>query len=263
MESKKQTAAVVGACGGAGATRLTVEIAATMARAGHEVCVVDAALATQGLAGYVSGRIDPDVTKVLADDAPIDDALFELDLDFESDADLDPEPPEPGRVAVCPASAPLERLARAQTAGSARALTNLLDRLTGFDAVLVDTPPVATNLALAAVTAADRVGVVVPPDERGADALQRVRSRLADAGAPLDVVIANRIGDGTPAGENSLLDADVVVSESDFRTPSAAPACVDPDARFAPAVARAAESLFDQPLELAFPEEGVLGRFLE
>ena len=265
MTSEKQTAAVVGACGGAGTTRLTVEMAATMARAGREICIVDAALSTQGLAGYVSGRIAADVTQVLADGAPVEDVLIDLDLDFWSDTDADPdfEPPDPGRVVVCPASAPLERLARAQTAGSARTLETLLDQLAGFDTVLVDTPPAATNLALSAVTAADRVGVVVPPDERGADALQRLRGRLADAGAPLDAVIANRIGNGAKVSESEPVDADVLVPESDVRAPSAAPTSVDPDTKFAPAVARAAESLFDQQFELTFPEESILEGFLE
>lgn len=251
----KKTVAVVGACGGAGATRLTVEAAATAARAGHEVCVVDAALATQGLAGYVAGRFDSDLTRVLAADAPVEDAL--VDLDFDSDV--------PGRVAVCPASAPLERLARAQTAGSARDLATLLDRPGNFDAVLVDTPPVATNLALSAVTTADRVGVVTFADERGADALQRVRERLADAGVALDAVIANRTGDGdgTVEGDDGPIDADVLVPESPVRAPSEAPACIPPDATFAPAVARATESLLDRPLELEFPDEGLLDGLLE
>lgn len=265
MTFEKQTAAVVGACGGAGTTRLTVEMAATMARTGRDICIVDTALPTQGLAGYVSGRIDPDITRVLADDAPLEDALIELDLDFESatDADSDYEPPDPGRVVACPASAPLERLARAETAGSARSLEAILDGVAGFDTVLVDTPPVATNLALSAVTAVDRVGVVAPPDERGADALQRLRGRLADAGAPLDAVIANRIGNGDKVSESEPVDADVLVPESDVWEPSGAPASVDPDTKFSPAVAHAAESLFDQQFELTFPEERLLEGFLE
>lgn len=240
MSAEERTVAVVGACGGVGATRLTVETAATLARAGRAVCVLDVTLATQGLAGHVAGRVDPDLTRVLVEEAAVEDALVELDLDVA------------GRVAAVPARAPLERLARAQTAGAARRLTDLLDRTHGFDAVLVDAGSVATNLSIAAVTAADRVGVVTLADERGADALQRVRGRLADAGEAADVVIANR------ADEEGPLDADAVVPAGDVRAPSAVPACVDPDPEFAPAVARAAETLVGASLELEFPEGGLL-----
>jgi len=244
MLDEKQTAAVVGVCGGAGATRLTVEAAATLARTGRDVAVLDVAFATQGLAGYAPGELSPDATAVLADDHPLADALVDLPLDA------------PGEVALCPARAPFERVARAQTAGAARSLGDALataaDR---FDAVLVDVPPVATNAAVAAVVEADRVGLVVPASGRGVGALQRVRGRLADVGASADAVVANRAGDDHPVGR-----ADAAVPESDVVAAEDAPAVADPDAEFAPAVACATEALLGTSLSLAFPEEGLLER---
>lgn len=243
-EESTSTVAVVDACGGAGATRLTVEVAATLARAGRSVAVLDVAVGTQGLARHVPGHVDPDLTRVLLDaDHSLADARVHLDLDL------------PGRVVAVPARAPFERFARAGTADAARSLTDLLARAAGrFDHVLVDAPPVTTNLAVAAVTDVDRVALVAPPDARGADAVQRVRGRLADVGAPAPVVVVNE-GVG---GVDDRLDADVRVPESDVRAPSNVPAVVDPDATFAPAVARLVETVVGCELDLSFPEEGLL-----
>jgi septum site-determining protein MinD len=245
----KETTAVVGACGGAGATRLAVEAAATLARDGRSVALVDVAAATQGLAGYVAGRIAPDLTSVLLDDdATLADATVPLDVAVD------------GRLAVAPVRAPFERFARANTAGAARTLEDLLAAAAGrYDHVLVDAPPVATNLAVAAATTADGVAVVAPPGERGADAVQRVRGRLADVGAPEPVVVRN---EGVPGGPTEALTPDAAVPESDVRAPSAAPAVVDPDGRFAPAVAAATAAATDADLDLSFPDPGVLSRVL-
>jgi len=245
---RETMAAVVGACGGAGATRLTVEMATTLARAGRSVAVVDVAAATQGLAGYVPGRVEPDLTAVLLDEDPsLAAALVTLDLDV------------PGGVAAAPVRAPFERFARAQTAGAARTLSDLLGDAAGrYDHVLVDAPAVATNLAVAATTAADRVVAVAPPGERGADAVQRVRGRLADVGAPAPAVVVNEgaAGPGGAAGDH--LDPAVTVPASGVTAPAEAPATVDPDASFAPAVGRVAELATGGDLDLSFPESGLL-----
>lgn len=244
--SREQVTAVVGACGGAGATRLTVEAAATLARDGRTVAVLDAAAATQGLASYVPGRIDPDLTRVLLEDFALADALVDLELST------------PGSVAAAPVRAPFERFARAGTADAARSLSELLAGAAGrFDHVLVDAPAVATNLSVAAVTAADRVAVVAPPDERGADAVQRIRGRLADVGAPAPVVVTNEATAATGSGDP--LDADASVPAGTVVAPSEAPAAVDPDPSFAPAVAAATAVATGADLDLSFPEEGLLG----
>jgi Mrp family chromosome partitioning ATPase len=244
VTTEESTAAVVGACGGAGATRLVVEAAATLARDGRRVAVLDAAVATQGLAGYVPGRIDPDLTGVLLEeDLTLDDALHALDLDA------------PGAVEIAPVRAPFERFARAQTADAARSFEELLAGASRrFDHLLVDAPPVATNLGVAAATGADRVTLVAPPGERGADAVQRVRARLADVGAPTPAVVVNEgVGDG-----DGGLDPHVTVPDSDVRAPSRAPAVGDPDAAFAPAVAAVAETATCADLSLSFPDAGAL-----
>ena len=239
------TAAVPRATGGAGATRTCVELATTLARAGHEVAVLDADLATQGLAARTPGRIDPDVTQVLVGEASIEDALVERPLDLE------------GTVAVCPARAPFERLARAATPEAARRFEAAVERVDElFEYVLIDTPPVTTNLAVSAVTVADRVAAVTPASERGEDGLQRLRERLRDVGAAPGLALATRATDGHPVEE-----ADVSLPTMECPL-DAAPICAEPDTEYAPPVAAAAEALFGVELELSFEEDGLLaGRF--
>lgn len=231
-----QTLAIVGAAGGVGTTRLTVECGATLARAGWDVALFDAAYTTQGLSAYVEGPIEQDITALVTDETPLEETLYEHDADV------------PGRLALCPARAPFERQARAKTAGAAETLERQLAAASlSHDAVLVDTPPIGGNQALAAVNAADRRAVVTTDTERGADALALTRERLADIGHQTAVVVANR-------GQADAVSADVRVPESGASKPQACPASVPPDETFAPAVADAVEALVETDLDLSFPD---------
>lgn len=237
------TAAVTKATGGAGGTRTCLELAATLARAADAVAVLDVDLATQGLAAHVRGRIEADATAVYTDEAALDAALHDLDLDV------------PGSVAVAPARAPFERLARAKTPESARRFEEALAAAdVRFDYVLVDTPPVASNPAVSAVTAADRVVAVTPATDRGVDALARLRERLQDVGAAPGLAIANRADGDHPVEAADAALPTHTVAEAEV------PSCADPDPAYAPAVAEAAETLFDRELDLEFPDDGLLSR---
>ena len=234
------TVALVGAAGGAGATRLTLEFGATLARAGRDVALLDAAYATQGLSDSVDGRLDPDITAVVADEASLDDALVEIPVDA------------PGSLACAPADAPFERLARAKTAGAAeRFEKHVAAAALSHDAVLVDTPPVASNQALAAVNATEQTVVVTPDTSRGEDALAGVRGRIADVGATVHGVVANF------AREDPIVtDADARVPTADVTDPAACPTVVPPDDTFAPTVAHAVEATLGVDLGLEFPTGG-------
>jgi len=237
-----ETLALVGAVGGAGTTRLSVEFATALARDGRDAAVLDAAYATQGLAQYVGGRIDPDVTALCLDDDPLADGLVDLPVDL------------PGRVALCPAFAPFERVARAKTPDAARRFEDRIAGAAGwFDHVLVDTPPVAANQAVAAANAADRVALVTPATRRGLDALPRAAGRLADVGVDDHLVVANRAA-------KPVEDADVAVPESDVTAPADAPA-VTREGAFAGSVATAVETALGVELDAETGEDG-LGRFL-
>jgi MinD-like ATPase involved in chromosome partitioning or flagellar assembly len=234
----------LGAAGGVGTTRLAIECGATLARSGRDVAVFDASFETQGLAAHVTGEIAPDVTTLVTEEVSLEATLYEYGVDT------------PGRLALCPARAPFERLARAKTAGAARQFERQLAAASlSHDVVLVDTPPLGTNQALAAVNAADRVAVVTVDSRRGRDALAQAQERLDDVGAAADAVVANH-------SEGSLADADAAIPTSEVTDPENCPACLPPDGVFAPAVADATEHVLGEPLELEFPDSGRVGGLL-
>lgn len=242
------TAALVGTTGGAGTTRCAVEMAAILAADGRDVCILDAAFGTQGLADYLPGRLDPDVTALLTDDAEAALTAGVTDLPLGAgNAGVDAF----GRVACCPARAPFERLARAKTVGAARRFEErIAEAAAAFDNVLVDTPPVAANQSVAAVDGCERAALVTPATTRGADAVQRMRARLDDVGVGVDAVVATR-------GRLDAADASLPDAECD---PADAPACIDAEEAFAAATATATEIVLDCSLASAVDSGGVVDR---
>ncbi|MFA9516672.1 AAA family ATPase [Halopenitus sp. H-Gu1] len=234
------TLALVGAVGGVGTTRTAVELAAIGAIDGRDVVVLDAAYATQGLSEYVSGRIAPDLTRLLVDetDRSLRETTYRIDGNW------------PGTLSVVPARAPFERLARAKAAEPARALASRIEEAARTaDHVVIDTPPVASNPAVAAVTEAKRVAVLTPGSDHGRDALQRLRGRIEDVGTSLDLTIA--------AGE-PIAPAEITLPDPAASTMRPV---VDRDGGvYAAAVATAFETCFDTTVEVDFEEEGVLSR---
>ncbi|OSO93741.1 cell division inhibitor [Halorubrum ezzemoulense DSM 17463] len=258
------TLALVGATGGAGTTRTTVELAAMGARDGADVAVVDAAFTTQGLSEYVSGRIDPDLTALLTDDsdAALSAAAYPVigtGGDSGRTADGERDASElPGRVDAIPARAPFERVARAKTAEAARKLERRIgEAATTYDAVVVDAAPVGSNEAVAAATAVDRAVAVRPATVHGRDAAQRLRGRIADVGGSLDATLAiERPGSGD--GEEG--DGVVRVPATDPEV-VAAPTAARGDDAYARAIATAYEAAFDATLDVEFPEPSLVERF--
>lgn len=247
------TAALVGAAGGTGTTRTCLELAGALAATGEDVAVVDAAYDTQGLARHFSGRIDPDATELVTDgsDRPLAEALVEYEPDAEHAALDTDEQPEPGRIVCLPARAPFERLARAKTAEAAQELERRIDEAASeFDRVLIDTPPLGSNPAVAAVTAAERVAVVTAASERGVDAAQMLRGRLQDVEASADAVVAvDRAGEA--AFPES--DADAVLPQFDADTPAGLETEAGVDALVA-----AADTVLDHEIDLPLAEGGLV-----
>ncbi|ESP88214.1 ParA family protein [Candidatus Halobonum tyrrellensis] len=250
-QTPARTVALVGTAGGVGTTRTAVECAAALARAGRDVAVVDAAYGTQGLARFVDGRVEPDATALcLAPERPLAEGLSDLGVDTE------------GRVALAPAHAPFERLAGAKTPDAAQAFERrLAEAADAFDHVLVDTPPVAANQAVAAVTAADRVALVASADARGADTRRRMADRLADVGAPADLTVS--VGGDLDAAEATVPDLSDHESHADNPDRAdgagAAPAALGSDDAAAGVVA-AAGAVVDDELDVDLSTGGVLGR---
>jgi septum site-determining protein MinD len=175
--------AFVGAAGGVGTTTLTLGCGRALASEGHDTAVLDAAYGTQGLSDRVSDRIDPDMTALCLEETPLEAGLIDREIDGA------------GRLAVCPARAPFERLARAKTADAAERFEERIgEAKRHFEFVLVDAPPVATNPAVAAVSAAETVAIVADGD-RAEDAVPRTEDRLADVGVDPSVTVVTRTDD--------------------------------------------------------------------
>jgi cellulose biosynthesis protein BcsQ len=216
-----------------------------LAATGRSVAVFDAAVQTQGLATYTDQRIDADLTALLTGEADLDTTLYEMDLDL------------PGVVNLCPAWAPFERLSRAKTAGAAnRFEQQLAAAALSHDAVLIDTPPIGGNQAIAAVNAADWVSLVAPDSPRGRDGVALTRERLADIGSGSDAVIANR-------STTQRIDADLRVPETEPTDPARAPSCVPADEQFTPAILAVSEQLLGVEVDLDVPESGPLSGLLQ
>lgn len=219
-----ESVAFVGAAGGAGTTTLTLECGRALAREGRDTAVLDAAYGTQGLSDRVSGRIEPDMTALCLDETPLEAGLIDLGVEGA------------GRLAVCPARAPFERLARAKAAEAAERFEERLDEAERhFEFVLVDVPPVATNPAVAAVSAAETAALVADGG-RAESTIPRTEDRLADVGVEPSVTVVTRtnghpdadvsvppIGD-TPVRESGPIDAiaELVAATTGIRIEDAA-----------------------------------------
>jgi len=239
-------AALVGATGGAGTTRIVLETGALLARTGERVAVFDAAVGTQGLADHVEGRIDADVVDLVTDDgvAPAD-VLVEQSITGD------------GSLHVAPARAPFAGIARAKTETAARTLESTLrEAADRFDRVLVDTPPLAANQAVASVTAADRVGVVAPATARGVDAMQRVRGRIEDVGGSVTATVGNRAAPGGIVTE----PFDAVVPEHDTADPGRVPVADDATGEFLAGVAAATRAVVGVAPDVEAETESFLDR---
>jgi cellulose biosynthesis protein BcsQ len=244
--SQHATLALVGAVGGAGTTRTAVESGAMLARDGYDVTILDAAFGTQGLADYVEGRIDADLTAVLTEDAELDAATYPIATDA------------PGRLKAVPACAPFHRFARAMTAGAAERFERQIAAAgLSADVVLVDTPPIATNQAVAAVNAANQVALVTPDTVRGADGLARQRGRLGDLDVAVEHVLATFTA--TPA---VLEEAGTALPESDVVEAGVAPTAGHQTTPYVQAIATFVEDAFGVDLDVEFEASGRLGRLV-
>jgi septum site-determining protein MinD len=165
-----ETVAFVGSVGGVGTTRVTLGCAELLAANGRDTAVLDAAYGTQGLADRTAGRIAPDMTQLCLGEVPLGEGLIDRSLQGG------------GRLAVCPARAPFSRLAEAKSPDAAQRFeARIAEAARQFEYVLIDTPPIAANQAVAAVTGAETVAVV-SDDERAEASIPRTADRLADIG---------------------------------------------------------------------------------
>lgn len=229
--------AFVGTVGGVGTTRTVLELAGLLADRGSDVLVFDLDFATQGLSRHVGESVSPDATELLADpETDLETALLDWTLEG------------PGRLSLMPAVAAFPTIAEAKSAAAAERVGDRLDEAAeDFEWVLLDVPPVVSNQAIGAVTAVDRIVLVIPPGDRGVDALQREKGRLADVGASAEGVLA--VGDGPVPP-----DATAAIPSLPANAPDHRPVTLEARGSFTRQVASAAEALLDT--DLAVSEAG-------
>jgi hypothetical protein len=113
---------------------------------------------------------------------------------------------------------------------------------------------------VAAADAVDRVVPVAPATTRGADALQRLRDRLADVGADAGPSLAVQRSSAEADAPTASFDASL--PRTDETAVAAAPTSLDDEA-FAAAVADAAETVLDCSVDLTFDRPGLVSRVRE
>ena len=238
-----RSVAFVGTVGGIGTTRTVMDLGGLLARSGRDVLLLDLDFATQGLGRHVEGPPGVDATALLSDpEADLDAAIREWTVDGD------------GSLGVIPSLAPFVTIAKAKTeAAGARVEDRLDDATDRADWVLLDVPPVVSNQAIGAVTAAEDVLAVIPPTDRGIDALQRERGRLADIESGLDGVLA--VGDGDPPP-----DADATIPALPSEAPAHRPATLAVGGAYAQAVAGAVAQLLDVEVTTVAERDGLLDR---
>lgn len=224
---------MIGAAGGVGTTRLTLEVGATLAADGRDTIIVDAALDTQGLAAHVAGPIEPDVTTLVTEGGDLEDGLLTYPTETA------------GSLRLCPAHAPFTRIAAAKAPEAAERLGTLIADATSLaEHVVVDVPPLASNTAVGGAAAADRRALITPATIRGRDALSRSLGSLADLGMGADLVVANR------AKGDDLDDADLAIPESVQTDVPKSPSALSDEAGFGSAMSALTESLYAITLDV-------------
>lgn len=137
-----------------GKTTTTINLAAALVERGKRVCIVDLDPST-ALSRWATGREH--------DNGALFDALH-------GRGSLRPVETTTEGLWLIPGSPRLSRIERMGRAPG-RSLRSALGRLTGFDYTFIDPPPGNSNLAEAALVAADRVVIPVEPSTLSIDAV--------------------------------------------------------------------------------------------
>jgi Flp pilus assembly protein, ATPase CpaE len=203
-----QVVACVGATGGVGTTRTAVELARLAAEHAHTPLLVDTAVATQGLARLLVETPASDLCDALAEPEGLELDAIAVEL--------------PSGLELVAADAPLCAIAPALRAEAAGALDRAIGEAAAVHPlVVIDVPPVATNLAIAGITSADAILLLHRAGDR--EAVRRGRELIADLAGPAP----HPVTVGTPAvAELSLPDLPVLragaplarpVEDADYR----------------------------------------------
>jgi Flp pilus assembly CpaE family ATPase len=172
--------ACVGATGGVGTTRTAVELARLAMAHDRSPLLVDTAVATQGLARLLPTTPGVDLCGALSDTDAVDLDAIAVEL--------------PSELRIVAVDAPLCSVTTALTAEAAATLTDAIAHAAEtHPLVIVDVPPVATNLAIAGLISADVILLIHRLGDH--EGVRRGRELIAD----LDGADPHPVTVGTPA----------------------------------------------------------------
>ncbi len=193
--------ACVGATGGVGTTRTAVELARLATTHDRRPLLVDTAVATQGLARLLPTTPRVDLCDALSDTDAVDLDAIAVDL--------------PSELRIVAIDAPLCSMTTALTAEAAAALTDAIAHAAGtHPLIIIDVPPVATNLAIAGLISADEILLIHRLGDH--EGVRRGRELIAD----LDGADPHPVTIGTPAvAELSLPDVPALRTGTPLATP--------------------------------------------
>lgn len=218
---------VAGGKGGVGKTTTAVNVGAALQELGHDVVVVDADLGMANLGAMLD--VDPDHTvhDVLADEAPVGDALADVD----------------GGLTVIAGDRQLEAFGDAEPKNLEPVVETLRN---AFDVVLLDTGTGLRRDVAVPLGLADGVVLVTTPDDISLRDTRKTEQLTDRIDGRVVGVLLNRV---TPGTDVSAIDehftAEVVaVVPEDIVATSSEPLVVDaPESAAAGAFGRAAETL--------------------
>ena len=172
--------ACVGATGGVGTTRTAVELARLATAHDRRPLLVDTAVATQGLARLLPTTPGVDLCGALSDTDVVDLDAIAVEL--------------PSALQIVAIDAPLCSVTTALTPQAAATLTDAIAHAAAtHPLVIIDVPPVATNLAIAGLISADEILLVHRVGDH--EGVRRGRELIAD----LDGADPHPLTIGSPA----------------------------------------------------------------
>ncbi|MFB6071267.1 MAG: AAA family ATPase [Halanaeroarchaeum sp.] len=239
--------AIASGKGGVGKTTSAVNLGAAVVEAGRSAVVVDLDLGMANLEDFLEVSSTPaTLHDVLADDAPIDDAIAS----------------GPAGVDVVPGSDDIEAFGRADPAGLREVVADLRKR---YDVVILDTGGGLSHDTTLPLGLADDVVIVTTPDAAAINNAAKTRDLVDRLDGTVEGVVLTRIGgvaDDAQGDVRSQIDGRILGSvPEDSNVPASAAAgeplvAMDRNSPAAQSYREIGYALLDEPLPRDWADDG-------